>query len=318
MAARNRQRLDAENLTNRLRMKNAVSERQLFDKNSEAKSFYDTLKLRPGQIRQHAARMLTSGALAGTLLLSPALPLTAAAIPFVTSDQNQSVLSQEQAPGQLRHGLRETLAKNLPAGENWHLNSEQEKAISGALKKEFGITASAELSGNRLNNAYGRMGAEQHLPRFPGDTIYQHDELQDKGITPGLGAWGYFAPSKQAMTPELYNSEKWYVAVQTLYLPNWNTDTAKLAAWYKYRHVVVVNPENGKTVVCDIADAGPALWTGKQFGGSPEVMQYLGTNLGMQNAPVVLFFLDDPKGEIPLGPLEYNVEKHRQSQQDRA
>jgi len=47
------------------------------------------------------------------------------------------------------------------------------------------------------------MGAEQHLPRYPGDTVYEHRDLIEKGITPGLGGWGYFAPSRNQMTPEL-------------------------------------------------------------------------------------------------------------------
>ena len=214
--------------------------------------------------------------------------------------------------------MRTFLARHLPEIGNWKLNSDQEEAISRELLDVYGLHASAQLEGNRLNNAWGRMGAEQHLPRYPGDTAYQHEALQEKGITPGLGGWGYFAPSKAAMTPELYDTEKYYVAVQTLYLPNWLTDTARLSAWYKFRHVVVVNPENGKAVVAAVADAGPSVWTGKHFGGSPEVMHYLGIDVGMQNSPVVLFFLDDPKHEIPLGPLEYNVLKHQQEMEQKS
>ncbi len=36
--------------------------------------------------------------------------------------------------------------------------------------------------------------------------------------------------------------------------------------------MLVVNPENGKAIVADIADSGPSPWTGKHFGGSPAVM----------------------------------------------
>lgn len=60
-------------------------------------------------------------------------------------------------------------------------------------------------------------------------------------------------------------------------------------------------------VVADVADAGPADWTGKHYGGSPEVMAYLGLNVHMQKGPVILFFVNDPNNEIPLGPVEYNV-----------
>ena len=213
--------------------------------------------------------------------------------------------------GVLQDQLGKTLQEILPAVGNWVLNRDQEEKISEEIEKMYGVKAVAELEGNRLNNSYGRMGAEQHLPRYPGDTVYEHRDLIEKGITPGLGGWGYFAPSRNQMTPELVETEKWYVAVQTLYLPDWNIRTEELAKWYKYRHVLVVNPANGKAVVAAVADAGPAAFTGKHFGGSPEVMQYLGINYGKQNHPVVLFFVDDPNKEIPLGPLQYNVEAYK-------
>jgi len=61
-----------------------------------------------------------------------------------------------------------------------------------------------------------------------------------------------------------------------------------------------------RSVAAVVADAGPANWTGKHYGGSPEVMAYLGLNVGMQKGAVVLFFVDDANNEIPLGPVEYN------------
>lgn len=134
-----------------------------------------------------------------------------------------------------------------------------------------------------------------------------HQRLKEAGITPKTGAWGYIADSKRDMNIDELRTEKYYVAVQTMYLPNWNTDTKRLKQWYKYRKVLVVNPKNGRTVVAKIADAGPAKWTGKQFGGSPEVMGYLKLKDGEQKGMVVLYFIDDPKDQISLGPVErYN------------
>ena len=67
--------------------------------------------------------------------------------------------------------------------------------------------------------------------------------------------------------------------------------------------MLVVNPQNGKAMVVVIGDAGPAAWTGKHLGGSPEVMKYLERVDGRQKGPVLYFFLDDPDDKIPLGPL---------------
>ena len=307
MSGRVRAQLNSSQLRNRLKLRSLASETKLLQAHPEAKKFYERLGLRPGRIREHAARIMASGALAGTLLLS-----AHSAVP-VQGQRGQLEAQKNEVVnlGVLQDQLGKTLQEILPAVGNWVLNRDQEEKISEEIEKMYGVKAVAELEGNRLNNSYGRMGAEQHLPRYPGDTVYEHRDLIEKGITPGLGGWGYFAPSRNQMTPELVETEKWYVAVQTLYLPDWNIRTEELAKWYKYRHVLVVNPANGKAVVAAVADAGPAAFTGKHFGGSPEVMQYLGINYGKQNHPVVLFFVDDPNKEIPLGPLEYNVEAYK-------
>ena len=70
--------------------------------------------------------------------------------------------------------------------------------------------------------------------------------------------------------------------------------------------MVLVNPNNGKAIVVDVGDAGPAEFTGKHLGGSPEVMRYLERVDGAQKGPVLYYFIDDPGDKIPLGPLEYN------------
>ncbi len=67
--------------------------------------------------------------------------------------------------------------------------------------------------------------------------------------------------------------------------------------------MLVVNPDNGKAIIADIGDAGPAEWTGKSLGGSPEVMKHLERVDGADKGPVVYFFIDDPKDNIPLGPV---------------
>lgn len=266
--------IDSNQLRNRLKLKSFQSEKKLLDNHPTAKKFFQNFKLHPGKIRAHAANLLTSSVLAGTVLLS-----SHTGLPSLNTGQVISTLPKD------------TFESILPK-EIGSLTLEQENKISDLIKRTTGLNAVASLDGNKLNDSYGRMGAEQHLARFPGDSV--------ENMAPGLGGWGYVSD------PEV---EKYYVAVQTLYLPNWKTDTKRLADWYKFRKVVVVNPKNGKTIIASIADAGPSIWTGKKFGGSPEVMAYLGINYGMQNHPVILFFLDDKDNKVTLGPVEYNVEE---------
>ena len=289
MARKGKQKIDAEVLRAKLKIKQLQSEQTLGKKYPYAVDFLKTNNLLgPGRIREHATKLLTSGALASSLLLaSPQVDMLMANISSETNIQISSILPQEIKL----------------------LTVDQEAKISHFLYQTYGIQAVPQLGSTRLNHVYGMMGAEQHLPRFPGDTISQHDEYQKSGITPGLGAWGYFTRSKNELTEDLFFKEKYYVAVQTLYLPDWPDRLDYLYDWYKYRKVVVVNPANGKVIVAVIADAGPAKWTGKQFGGSPEVMAYLGLNIGMQKGAVVMNFVDDPEDKVSLGPLENHIEK---------
>jgi hypothetical protein len=256
--------------------------------------WFEKRGLHPKQIRHHAKKLASVATLAGTMFLSNpmATQLSRTPIRLVHNDQ---------------HKLQDAFAANLKAllpSEVRPITPSEEEAIEKLVKLTWGISAKAEYEGERLNISYGYIGAEQHLPRYPGDIMEPTDENQQSGITPGRGAWGYFAPSKAEMTPDLYEKEKYYVAVQTLYLSDWKERLPYLRDWYKYRKVIVMNPKNGKMIAAVVADAGPAQWTGKSFGGSPEVMHYLEAKDGKQRGPVVLFFADDPDNKIPLGPIE--------------
>ncbi len=295
-------RLDSSQLRSRLKLKHLASESVLRAHHGPSVKLLEAAGAHPSRLRQHAQKLLTSTILAGSLLLNPTQVLSSPpALPSASQQVDSST------PTDLRLAMADNLEAVLPK-DSWQLTPERESQISKSLHTTYGIHATAVLEGNRLNNSYGLIGAEQHLPRFPGDNVSLHNEYQQSGITPGLGAWGYFAYSKDQLTPELMEKERYYAVVQTLYLPDWQTRLPYLRDWYKYRKVVIVNPVNGRTIVADIADSGPAAWTGKHFGGSPEVMAYLGLNVGMQKGPVVLFFVDDPGNSVPLGPLESNLE----------
>lgn len=197
--------------------------------------------------------------------------------------------------------LAKILQKILPATSRV-LTDKEEDELSQTIAKTLGIKAVAELEGNRLNHQFGVMGLEQNLPRYPGDTVADRSFPQ-AGITPARGAWGYFTSSAAALAKVDREREKYYVAVQTLYLPDWAKNAKTLKDWYKYRKVLVINPQTGASVVAVIADAGPAQWTGKQFGGSPDVMHDLGFYPKKTAGKTILLFVDDPEDKVPLGPV---------------
>lgn len=255
-------------------------------------------------LRHHSAKLLGTGAMVGAFLLPTPKELLQLPPPHeIVSGIAEN--KKENRQRDLKDILVESLGSIIPRQPR-PLSRTEEKVLEQIFENVINVKARATLEGEHLNTTYGYIGAEQHLTRFPGDSLSQHGQGQilKEGIAPGLGAWGYFAPSKSQMTPDLVEKEKWYAVVQTLYLSDWYTRQPYLKDWYKYRKVLIVNTDNGNAVVASIADSGPAAWTGKHFGGSPEVMDYLG-GPRYKKGPVIIFFVDDPNNEVPLGPVEY-------------
>ena len=262
-------------------------------KHKAARSFFGKASLIAYDLRQKSTRLLAGAGLTGALLLSPmTLPLlTGQTTRVVKTETTTAALMRTLAP----------ITPHTPA----KLEADQAGKIEAAILASTGLPAKVVLDGQQLNHQVGYIGYEQHLRRFPGDTLLEHDDEQIAGVAPGLGAWGYFARSKSEFTTQDYLREKYYSVAQTLYLPNWNTDFVKLRDWYKYRKILVINPANGTAVVTVLGDAGPAKWTGKQFGGSPETMKALNLHKGPRKGLVLFLFLDDPENQIPLGPVTH-------------
>ena len=190
------------------------------------------------------------------------------------------------------------------------LTNDHENEIAKILSRTFGFSVTPELDGKRLNKSYGLIGLEQHLARFPGDNMAIHFDTKEEidkfwadGMAPGLGAWGYFVEPGEQLTERDKMREKYYIAAQTFLVPDYNQRVAEYRDFFKFRKMLVVNPQNGKALVVVIGDSGPAEWTGKHLGGSPEVMSYLEREDGAKRRPVLYFFVDDPNDTIPLGPI---------------
>lgn len=296
--------LHASRLRSKLKLKQLKLESDLRQRHPQTAALLEKSGLKPAKLRSHAAKLISAGAVAGSLMLA-----SPGSIPALAARPGAEQVTTVNSKGLWEETVK-VLKKTLP--ENYgHLETENEEKVSDFLYSVYKIRAYPELEGNRLNHSYGLMGAEQHLPRFPGDRAQDHGALWKKGVTPGRGAWGYFANSKSELGEEAVQMEKYYFAVQTLYLADWSPRLAYLRDWYKYRKMVAVNTINGKAIVGVVADSGPAVWTGKHFGGSPEVMAYLGLTTGKQKGPVILYFVNDPENRVSLGPLEYNLEAGR-------
>lgn len=183
-----------------------------------------------------------------------------------------------------------------------HLPKEDELYLEQQLTDMLGFEVNFELEENRLNHSIGIMGGEQHLLRHPSDTLAEHDAYREAGIAPKRGAFGWFLEDGE-LTDEMIQKEKYYFAVQTLYLPDWNTRHTELKPWYKHRKMIAINPAERIAVVGVVGDAGPAMWVQKQFGGSPEVIREGKIWSPAAKGRVMMLFVNDPEDKIPLGPI---------------
>lgn len=266
---------------------------------SSQRSIYDKFWEKHGDSLKHIAL----GSLGLMLLTTPSpKPLSAPNL-FVSRDDilrnyDQNIL------------LAQVLSDKIPSAVR-PLNSLEEKDITDILSRNFGFRVRAEISNIRLDRDYGLIGGEQHLYRFPGDNLYAHADTTsdfakygEAGMAPALGAWGYFVPSKQEFSEIDKLRERYYLAVQTFLVPGYAENVDRYRDFFKFRKMLVVNPKTGQAVVAVIGDVGPADWTGKHLGGSPEVMDALGLGEGPRKGPVLYFFIDDPGNTVPLGPIK--------------
>lgn len=247
-------------------------------------------------------RSLALGSLGGLLLLtSPQHQVSSLHI-----SSKQGILAGSDQNVLLASELKEILPKEVRP-----LEREEEEQITKTLSKNFGFQIISEIDNIRLNRNYGLIGGEQHLYRYPGDNLHAHaDNSSDwakygsSGIAPGLGAWGYFAHSKEEFSEKDKQRERYYLAIQTFLAPGFAENVGRYRDFFKFRKMLVVNPKTGQAVVAVVGDAGPAEYTGKHLGGSPEVMDVLGLAGGPRKGEVLYFFIDDPNDQIPLGPIK--------------
>lgn len=291
-------------LEQKIKKRHRKFKKELLGHQKKAHYFFKKKGIDIDQIGQQSKRIIAGSTLTGTLLLSSPTSPPAGILPEKIIEEKLPI-PKTSSPAQIKNILMHLFTSCLPTNITPNLGKDIEEKICQNLERILGIPVCAELEGERLNYQYGIIGYEQHLHRFPGDTALEHDEFPQEGVAPGLGAWGYFVASKDEMTENFKLMEKYYVAVQTLYLEDFPQRTEEIYNWYRYRKVLVINPNNCSAVVAVVADAGPAKWTNKQFGGSPEVMNRLSLDTGMRNGKVLLLFIDDPQDQVPLGPIDF-------------
>ncbi len=274
------------------------------EKKLKALAWLESKDIDLAEAKTATQQFLAATSIAGSVLLNKGMPPQPQAPQAEEDGEHRMLASITQEEHQAIMEKMRTLVQTPPG----HLEKEDELYLEQQLSDMLGFQVTAELEGHRLNHLIGIMGGEQHLKRFPTDTLEQHDAYRESGMAPNRGAFGWFTEQGQ-LTPEAIEREKYYFAVQTMYLPDWNSNHKELKPFYKFRKMIAINPAEEVAVVGVVGDAGPALWVKKQFGGSPEVIREGKIWSKASRGRVMLFFVDDPEDKIPLGPIELQAAK---------
>lgn len=272
--------------------------KQLNSKNKKVADWLETAFSDQSELIDFAKQFVLAASLAAKVAISqPVEAQVHQQLSALEQKQKNHLLSQISS-----QELEEVINKMIGYvnGQVGHLKREDELYLEQQLSDLLGFEVLAELEGHRLNHSLGIMGGEQHLMRYPGDTLANHDQYLEAGIAPKRGAFGWFTLNGE-LTPQAFEREKYYFAVQTMYLENWHLESAALKPWYKFRKMIVVNPAEGLAVVGVVGDAGPASWVKKQFGGSPEVIREAKIWSPRSRGRVLLYFVNDPENQVPLG-----------------
>ncbi|MEN8253648.1 MAG: hypothetical protein ABFQ62_04725 [Patescibacteria group bacterium] len=272
------------------------SKNSFYSSHKRASDWLEKKSLKVADMRAKSQNFLAAASLTGSVVAGSSVDAQ-----VLQKIQNQDKSSKDLAIDISKEEYEVVLdkAKAFSMMNSGHLAQEDELYLEQQLSDMLGFEVTAELDGHRLNHSVGIMGGEQHLRRFDGDSLDQHDAYRESGMAPARGAFGWFAQGE--LDEKTINREKYYFAVQTLYLPDWNTNYRELKPWYKFRKMIAINPANELAVVGVVGDAGPALWVKKQFGGSPEVIREAKIWSPEARGRVILLFVDDPEDKIPLG-----------------
>jgi hypothetical protein len=272
---------------------------QFEEKNQDLMIWMKENEISFSDVRTISQQILAATSLAGAVALNNPEKLQAVPKIFAQEKEADKLLAtvSKEEHDEIMSKLESIV--QMPPG---HMERETELYLEQQLSEILDFEVTAELEGQRLNHSIGIMGGEQHLYRFPGDSLGQHDAYQEAGIAPNRGAFGWFTQNGE-LTQKDIDREKYYFAVQTLYLPNWNSEYQTLKPWYKFRKMIAINPAERVAVVAVVGDAGPAAWVQKQSGGSPEVIREGKIWSPKSRGRVLLLFVDDPDDKIPLGPI---------------
>lgn len=177
-------KLTSEQLRQKLKLKHLDTKKRLSTKHPKIEKFFKEKGVDPGKIREHSVKILGAGALTGTLLLTPPGDLKTLPTPqeIVAKLKTGELVKIDAQQGLLVDSFKSILPKRPGP-----LSRQEEKLLEQVFEQLIGVKVRATLEGEHLNTSYGYIGAEQHLRRYPGDSLSQHAPAESGSAGQGFG-----------------------------------------------------------------------------------------------------------------------------------
>lgn len=207
---------------------------------------------------------------------------------LVTQEEFESILQKMQG------------YMSLPVG---NLAKEDELYLEQQLSELFGFEVMAELEQFRLPQTLGVVAAKSHLRRHPADSLADHDQVREAGLSSKRSAFGWFSDLGSLTTDMQWREQYWIsLPVELLISTSQNSSPQNVREWLKWRKVCVLNPISRRAVVAVIGDTDAQTSLTEQYGGSPEVMRYTQAWTTENAGKLMIFLVNDPQNQVALGP----------------
>lgn len=159
-----------------------------------------------------------------------------------------------------------------------------------------------KFEGNSIPATSGKTAREQHLYLSEEEynlgrtdasasrhySVSSVPSAAQNGMAGGFGAFGSIASPPSTDQERYYitmrwNYGSWYEDCETK--DSYNQCTTRTRnidivnkGWHRHKKVIVKNPANGRRIIVSVEEAGPAIWTSRVSGLSPEAMEELGAS----------------------------------------
>lgn len=175
--------------------------------------------------------------------------------------------------------------------------------IEQQLSNLTGYSISSETTHLTLPVLQTVMSAMPHIKRTPQDTLTQHSDRLEAGISRDRSFFGWLVNSQsdQISSPDVL-AEQYGVYLPLHLLPDWQNRRDQIMADFKKQLTVVINPFTMSMVVARCIGWWPPSSSHPSSGGSPELITsaqvWHPTSLGR----VVMFLINTDDSSRPLEP----------------